>query len=95
MLDLHGARVDEAIGLALDVARAAVRHGRSTLRIVHGHSTTDPHGGTRTIKTAVLDALDDGDFGVASALRGEGATTLGLPLGARPDPTRLRLSDFW
>ena len=94
-LDLHGARVEDALGLALDVAREALRRGRSTLRIVHGHSTTSPLGGSRTIKTAVLDALDDGDFGTASALRGEGATTLGLPLGGRADPARLRLSDFW
>lgn len=92
-LDLHGARVADALELALDVFAEASRRGRSTLRIVHGHSTTGD--GARTIKTAVLEALDDGDFGAGSALRGEGATTLGLPLGTRPDPARLRLSDFW
>ncbi len=92
-LDLHGARVDEALALAIDVARAAVRSGRSTLRIVHGHSTTGD--GSRTIKSAVLDALADGTFGTASALRAEGVTTLGLPVGTRPDLARLRLSDFW
>jgi hypothetical protein len=95
-LDLHGARVADAERLVQDVVGEAARHGRSTLRIVHGHSTTDPLGGSRTIKTALLDLLDGGAFGphVVSALRGEGHVLVGLAPAPRPAPGRLRLSDF-
>ncbi len=96
-LDLHGARVADAERLAHAVANAAARHGRSTLRIVHGHSTTDAFGEARTIKTALLDGLDRGDFvpAVVSALRSEGSVLLGLAPASRPAPGRLRLSDFF
>ena len=102
-LDLHGARVSDAERLAHAVAAEAARRGRSTLRVVHGHSTTDPFasggpmGGPSTIKTAVLDALDRGAFAphVASALRSEGSVLLGLAVGPRPAPARMRLADFW
>lgn len=96
-LDLHGARVADAERLAVAVAGAAARHGRSTLRIVHGHSTTDAFGEARTIKTALLDGLDRGDFGpaVVSALRSEGSVLLGLAPAPRPAPGRLRLTDFF
>ena len=95
-LDLHGARVADAERLAHDVVLEAARRGRSTLRIVHGHSTTDPLGGSRTIKTALLDLLDRGAFGphVVSALRSEGHVLVGLAPAMRPAPGRLRLSDF-
>lgn len=96
-LDLHGARVDEALALVSDVAAAAARAGRSTVRVVHGHSTTDPLGGTRTIKSALLEALDRGalDAHVASDLRSDGHVLLGLTAAGRPSPSRLRLTDFW
>ena len=103
-LDLHGARVAEAERLAHAVAAEAARRGRSTLRVVHGHSTTDPFGSAggpmgapSTIKAALLDGLDRGAFAphVVSALRSEGSVLLGLAGAARPVPARLRLADFW
>lgn len=100
-LDLHGARVDEAERLARAVVAEAARRGRGTLRIVHGHSTTaadggGPLGGSRTIKTALLNGLDRGAFGsdVVSALRSEGHVLLGLAPAPRPAAGRLRLGDF-
>lgn len=96
-LDLHGARVAEAEALARATVREAARRGRRTLRIVHGTSTTDPTGGSRTIKTAIHDALDAGDWGpdVASSLRAEGHVLVGLSPALRPAPGRLRLADVW
>ena len=87
-LDLHGARVPEAEDLLLAAAELAAECGRSTLRVVHGASTTDWDGGNRTVKTAVLDAW------VASAHHAEGAVLLGLrPLGP-PDREPLTLAEL-
>ena len=65
-------------------AEVAAEAGRSTLRIVHGASTTDWDYGNRTLKTAVRGLLDEGalDPWVASEHRAEGHVLLGLrPLG--------------
>jgi len=95
-LDLHGARVDDAERLVRAVVREAARRGRTVLRVVHGHSTTDPAGGSRTIKTMLLGLLDGGALApdVTSALRSEGHVLLGLAPSMRPAPGRLRLADF-
>ena len=95
-LDLHGVRVHEAEDLVLAAAEVAAESGRSTLRIVHGASTTDWDGGNRTVKTAVLGLVDGGalDPWVASAHRTEGHVLLGLRVlghDARP----ITLSDLW
>ena len=95
-LDLHGARVPEAEGLVLAAAELAAECGRSTLRVVHGASTTDWDGGNRTVKTAVLALLSSGDLDawVASAHHAEGAVLLGLrPLGP-PDREPLTLAEL-
>ena len=86
-LDLHGAYVDEAIDLVRRVASLASERGRSTLRVVHGSSTSDPLAQNRTIKYVLLDALDDGIPSVASHFAMEDETLLSLESGARLDPT--------
>ena len=94
-LDLHGARVDEALGLARDVVAAAAEAGRRTVRLIHGHSTTG--SGARTIKSALRDEIDRGAFDahVASELFSDGHVLLGLATSPRLAPARLRLADFW
>ncbi len=93
-LDLHGASVDAALGLVRRTAALAARRGRATLRLVHGTSTSDPLARNRTIKHALHDLLDDGSLPEArSDVRFEGETLVSLPLGARPNPTPLRLLD--
>ena len=93
-LDLHGARVDEALDLVDAVVVEAARRGRTTVRVVHGSSTSG--GGGRTIRTALHDALDAGDFAppVTSAFRQEGAVLLGLAPHPAPLPGRLTLADL-
>ena len=93
-LDLHGARVDEALDLVDALVVEAARRGRTTARVVHGASTTG--SGARTIKSALHDALDGGDFSppVTSAFRQEGAVLLGLAPAASPRPGRLTLRDL-
>ncbi|MDT0632753.1 Smr/MutS family protein [Rubrivirga sp. S365] len=93
-LDLHGARVDEALGLAHAAVVEAARRGRSTVRVVHGASTSG--AGRRTIKTALHAELDAGAFAppVTSSFRQEGAVLLGLAPDAAPLPGRLTLRDL-
>ena len=93
-LDLHGARVDEALDLVDALVVEAARRGRATVRVVHGTSTTG--AGRRTIKSALHDALDAGDFAppVTSAFRQEGAVLLGLAAAPAPLPGRLTLGDL-
>ena len=94
-LDLHGARVDEALALAASAAGQAARHGRRTLRLVHGLSTTEA-GARRTIKTALAEAWEDGDFDrwATDAVRLDGTMILSLDPAPAPLAGRLRLADL-
>lgn len=87
-LDLHGATVDEALRLTEAAVIESARRGRTSLRVVHGSSTTDPLGGTRTIKSELYAALDAGGWSshVTSVYRGEGLALLGL--APAPNPAR-------
>jgi DNA-nicking Smr family endonuclease len=91
-LDLHGARVHEAVRLAEAAVEEAARRGRSSVRLVHGTSTAD-RGAERTIKGALALALDDGAFPDAvSSFQTDGALLLGLPPDPSPDPARITLA---
>ena len=94
-LDLHGARVDDALDLALSAAEQAARRGRRTLRLVHGLSTTEA-GAHRTIKTELADAWEDGHFDrwATDAIRLEGTMILSLDPAPAPLAGRLRLADL-
>ena len=92
-LDLHGARVDEALTLVRRTVTLAAARGRTSLRVVHGSSTSDALARNRTIKHALHALLDDGLAGVHDAFRAEGFTLLSLSLGGRRDPTPITLRD--
>ena len=95
-LDLHRARVAEAARAFEEAAVLAAERGRHMLRVVHGHSTTDPRGEAATIKRAVQELLASGYLGqyVASWVDGGGATLVGLkPAGVR-DARPIRLADL-
>jgi hypothetical protein len=81
-LDLHGLSVDEA----LDVTY-------STLKVIHGSSTTQ--GQRRTIKSALHDQLDRGPLGshATHIIRSRDTLTLALDLTATSDPTPITLRD--
>lgn len=96
VLDVHGSRVDEAVALVGRAAAVAGRRGRLTLRVVHGHSTSDPRARNRTIRHALHAALDDGAYAglVTGAVRFDGHLLLSLPLASRPNATPIRLADL-
>lgn len=93
VLDLHGARVDEALGAARKALSRAVRAGRHRLDLVHGTSTTDVHEARPTIKRALHAWLEAMPAGVRQAQRGEAVLSLYLDVTARPDARRLALRD--
>ena len=94
-LDLHGARVEEALRLVESLVVQAARYGRTTVRLVHGSSTAD-RGADRTIKGALAEALDRGDYDrhVTSDFRQDNVLILGLAPAPSPRPGRLRLADL-
>ena len=94
-LDLHGVRVAEAVRLAGALVVEAARRGRSTVRLIHGTSTYDA-GDERTIKGALLDALDEGDYDrhVSSSYATDGALVLGISGAPHPRSGRLTLRDL-
>ena len=95
-LDLHRVRVVEATDAFEETTVLAAERGRRTLRVVHGHSTTDPRGEAATIKRAVQELLRSGylDEYVASWVDQGGATLVGLLAAPAADPRPLRLSDL-
>ena len=95
-LDLHGARVAEAEQLAEAVVIEAARRGRATVRLIHGASTSERGDGRRTIKSAIHEMLDDGEFHrhVASVVRADGHVLLGIAPAPRPIAGRIRIRDL-
>ncbi len=95
-LDLHGARIAEALTLAQRAVREAARRGRGSVKIVHGQSTTESLYQNRTIKNALYDLLDRGALSntVSHAWRAEGYVLLSLDVSASSQPSRIRMSDI-
>ena len=95
-LDLHGATVHEALVLTRDVLRVADRRGRAEVTLVHGHSTSDVQGHSRTIKNELRRLVERGDFDhvVRGVRRDRGRLVLKLNLTGRSNPKRLQLQDL-
>ncbi len=96
-LDLHGARVDEALRMARKALALSAQRGRRRLDLIHGSSTTDAHGTRRTIKTALHEWIDGpaARHLFVQAQRGDAVLTLHLDLTRRASPTRIALRDVW
>ena len=95
-LDLHGSSVDDALDLVDGLVVEAARRGRSSVRVIHGTTSTD-RGAERTIKLALYDALDNGAFDrhVTTDARMEGVLFLGLAPAPRPVQRRITLADLY
>lgn len=94
-LDLHGTTVDEAIDLSLNTVRLASQRGRSSVKLIHGSSTTRQAPYRRTIKRALHDLVDDGAFRphATEGWRAKNHLVLSLDVTASTDSTRIRLLD--
>ncbi|NBC16810.1 MAG: hypothetical protein GVY18_05765 [Bacteroidetes bacterium] len=92
-LDLHGATVEEALRLVMRVVLEAEHRGRSTLKVIHGHSTSG--GRRRTIKQALHDELDAGGLAHYGprVFRAHGHLLLSLDATASVDSSRIRMTD--
>ena len=95
-LDLHGARVDEAVALAQSTLDLAARRGRHSVKLIHGSSTSDRSPTARSIKHALEQLLErDRPAAVTSVWQSDGHVVIGLDVGATPHPARLTLDDVW
>lgn len=95
-LDLHGASVEEALDLAVRLVREAARRGRSSVKLVHGQSTSSRLYQNRTIKHALRDLMDRRtlDDVVVHVWRGDGHLLLALDVTASANPAPIRLFDL-
>jgi hypothetical protein len=95
-LDLHGATVNEALDLARQVVREAARRGRSSVKIVHGTSTSEAAFSNRRIKHALYDLLDRQalDAAITSDWRADTYLLLSLDVSATGNLNPMRLLDF-
>jgi hypothetical protein len=93
-IDLHGARIDEAMRLIDNLIALAVRRGRTKVSIIHGSSTFGT--GKDSIKERVYGAIESGRWSpLGSVVRFEGYTAVALPtFGHRSDPTPITLIDI-
>lgn len=92
-LDLHGATVDEALDLTYETLYLAEERGRTSLKLIHGSSTSD--GTRRTIKQALYDLLDAGSLHAhtTGVIRSQNYLVLSLDLTASRNPMPIRLLD--
>ena len=95
-LDLHGARIEEALDLTRRLVSEAARRGRSTVKIVHGHSTSETLYQNRTIKNALYDLLDRGTLkkNITHTWRADGYVLLSLDVSASSTPAPIRMRDI-
>lgn len=96
-LDLHGLHVDDALRTAQTLVREAARRGRSTVKLIHGASTSSTLYRNHTIKHELESALDSGTLKpfVTSIWKAEGYLLLGLSPSGPPDSTRIRQADIF
>ncbi len=94
-LDLHGARIAEALRMAQRALALARQRGRRRLDLVHGASTSEGDARRPTIRSALYDWLDAGGAAGAQPRRGDAVLQLHLDLGARAIPQPITLRDVW
>lgn len=95
-LDLHGASLAEARRAIAATVRLAASRGRSSVRIVHGSSTSDPLARNATIKHVLEDMLYNHALAdVTDWVHFGDVTTLSLPVGRTVDRRTISLRDVW
>ncbi len=96
-LDLHGARINEAVRISQRALALAAQRGRRRVDLIHGTSTSDAHGLNPSIKHALYTWLD-GNMGTQQyhhVRRDSGTLSLFLDLTRKVQPARISLRDVW
>lgn len=96
-LDLHGSTVADGLFLVRRALEAGARAGRARVDVVHGFSSSTSRY-DRTIKNALMDAWEEGEFDAWVAdVRWDdvgGRCSMWLKLGRAPSRQRLTLADL-
>lgn len=94
-LDVHGADIIEAESMIMTTARLAAFHGRATLRVIHGSSTSDRLYRNRTIKHVLENLLEANRIpNVAGFVQMDGVTIMSLNASGRRSPVKITLFDI-
>ena len=95
-LDVHGATVREASDMIARLVSLAITRGRSTVRIIHGASTSEIDSDKLTIRTRLLELLEEGTLSpdVVSWFTFDTSTTLSLPQPTKVDRTKIVIYDL-
>lgn len=98
LVDLHGCSVDEAIYVIGGALSLAFSRGRSKVDLIHGTSTSDSFGYTRTIKNEFERRFSAGEYDEWVSGRVQdpsgGRTSLAIKIGSKQDPRRIREIDL-
>jgi len=91
-IDLHGVPVEQAILMFERTLRLATQRGRSTVKAIHGSSTTSS-ADDRTIRNELRRYLDDSRLTIVGQTYFDDFLIVGLPLTKQIRTDRIRLTD--
>jgi len=94
-IDLHGASVREAESMLRRLVSIAVRRGRSTVRVIHGASTSESDAGRSTIRGHLLAMLESGTLSpdITDWFAFDTSTVVSLQTPSRADAARITIND--
>lgn len=98
VLDLHRTRVDDTARWVNNAVRLCSEYGRTSLKIIHGTSTSETAFRNRTIKHALYDLLDAGTFRtqIHQVLKSDSfAVLIFSNMGTKPKPARINPFDVF
>ncbi len=94
-LDLHGASIRDAVILLRRTLLVSVQRGRSSVKVIHGYSTSVDPRRHLSIRDELYDLLDEGTLTeVQSHHRFDGSTILLLGHFDRTDQRRITMYDI-
>ena len=93
-LDVHGASVSEAENVIRTTTRIAAARGRSSLRVIHGASTSGGSYRNKTIKNVLEELLNRGSIpNVTDHIQMDGVTLISLRASGKRDSRKISLFD--
>lgn len=94
-LDLHGTSVRDAIILLRRTLMVCAARGRTSVKVIHGYSTSVRPRANATIRDMLYELLDEGSLtDVQNHYRFEGSTILLLGHAGTADRRRITMRDI-